>query len=181
MPPEKDDKSCWPAWPRKLRTSTSHEEGCERLWEASTKEILLNDKGEVRGVRCVKLKWSLGPDGRFTPSEVPDSAFEIPCQRVLLAMGFMHPAAATLKSFGVETDARGNAKAGVDGSEAPFATSVPGVFACGNVLHVHDLVDNVSVARRARDERGQALRPRRGRVPHGRLGAAVLPAVRHSG
>ena len=71
----------------------------------------MNDKGEVRGVRCVKLKWSLGPDGRFTPSEVPDSAFEIPCQRVLLAMGFMHPAAATLKSFGVETDARGNAKA----------------------------------------------------------------------
>lgn len=140
MPPEKDDKSCWPAWPRKLRTSTSHEEGCERLWEASTKEILLNDKGEVRGVRCVKLKWSLGPDGRFTPSEVPDSAFEIPCQRVLLAMGFMHPAAATLKSFGVETDARGNAKAGVDGSEAPFATSVPGVFACGDTRSGQSLV-----------------------------------------
>lgn len=141
MPPEKEDKAAtWPAWPRKLRTSSSHEEGCERLWETSTQEILLNEKGEVRGVRCVKLKWSLNAEGRFAPSEVPGSAFEIPCQRVLLAMGFLHPVAATLKSFGVECDARGNARAGLEGSEAPFATSVPRVFACGDARSGQSLV-----------------------------------------
>lgn len=141
MPPEKEDKSqSWPAWPRKLRTSTSQEEGCERLWETSTKEILLNDKGEVRGVRCVKLKWSLGADGRFTPAEVPDSSFEIPCQRVLLAMGFQHPAQGLLKAFGIETDARGNAKAGIEGSAAPFATTAPRVFACGDARSGQSLV-----------------------------------------
>ena len=111
MPPEKEDKEAtWPEWPRILRTSTSHEEGCERMWQTSTKEILLDDKGNVRAVRCVKIEWAKDPaTGRFTPKEVPDSAFEIPAQRVFLAMGFTQPSQGLLDAFTLAKDARGAA------------------------------------------------------------------------
>lgn len=139
-PADKENKDLtWPDWPKKLRTSTSHEEGCERLWETSTKEILKDDKGAVRAVRCVKLSWT-NKDGRWIPNEVPGSEFEIPAQRVYLAMGFVQPSEGVLKAFGVPTDARGNAKADLENGSNPFATGVERVFACGDTRSGQSLV-----------------------------------------
>ncbi len=141
-PPEKEDKDAtWPDWPRKLRTSSSQEEGCERLWNTATKEILLNDKGEVRALKCVKLKTKIDPaTGRRGFKEVPDSGFEIPVQRVFIAMGFLETSRAVLDAFGVAHDARGNAAAGLENSASPFATSAAGVFACGDARSGQSLV-----------------------------------------
>ena len=142
MPPEKEDKEAtWPEWPRILRTSTSHEEGCERMWQTSTKEILLDDKGNVRAVRCVKIEWAKDPaTGRFTPKEVPDSAFEIPAQRVFLAMGFTQPSQGLLDAFALAKDARGNALAQPENGMNPFVTSDARVFACGDTRSGQSLV-----------------------------------------
>lgn len=137
-PPEQEDKEAtWPEWPRKLRTSSSHEEGCDRLWETSTKEILLNETGQVRALHCVKVKYDV-QTRRF--EEVEGSDFEIPVGRVFLAMGFMHPDAAILQAFGVQTDMRGNALAQTESSKDPFATSIKGVFACGDTRSGQSLV-----------------------------------------
>lgn len=139
-PVAKENKEAtWPDWPVKLRTSTSHEEGCERLWETSTKEILKDEKGAVRAVRCVKLSWTK-KDGRWISSEVAGSEFEIAAQRVYLAMGFVHPSESVLTAFGVQKDARGNAKAELENGEKPFNTSVERVFACGDTRSGQSLV-----------------------------------------
>lgn len=138
--PEKENKQAeWPDWPKKLRTSTSHEEGCERLWETATKEILLDKSGAVRGLSCVKITWK-NVGGRWSFSEVPDSAFEIPAQRVYLAMGFTHPSQEVLQAFDVAEDKRGNADAGLEHHTEPFATSQPRVFACGDARSGQSLV-----------------------------------------
>ncbi len=137
-PPEKEDKELtWPDWPLKLRVSSSHEEGCERLWETSTKEILRDEAGRVRALRCVKVSFD-AQTRRF--NEVPGSEFEIPVTCVLLAMGFVEPSRNVLEDFGVATDRRGNAAASLETGEAPFATNVPGVFACGDVRSGQSLV-----------------------------------------
>lgn len=137
-PPEKEDKDAvWPDWPRILRTSTSHEEGCERLWETATKEILLDKNGQVRAIHCVKAKFD--PASRRLV-EVEGSDFEIPVSRVILAMGFVHPSAEPLKALGVALDARGNAAADFDKGDKPFQTSVEGVFACGDTRRGQSLV-----------------------------------------
>ncbi|MDY6010325.1 MAG: glutamate synthase subunit beta [Duodenibacillus sp.] len=139
-PPVKEDKQAtWPNWPVKLRESTSHEEGCDRLWETSTKEIVRDKNGAVTAVKCVKLKWTFA-DGKRSCTEVPGSEFEIACQRVYLAMGFTQPSANVLAAFGVDKDGRGNAKAALENGAAPFATSVQGVFACGDVRSGQSLV-----------------------------------------
>ena len=91
-PPEHENKAeTWPNWPRKMRISTSHEEGCEKLFQVSTKEIVKDKKGEVTAIRCVKVKVDRGPDGRLRFQDIPGTEFEIPVQRVYLAMGFLHP------------------------------------------------------------------------------------------
>ena len=140
-PPEKEDKELtWPDWPYKLRTSTSQQEGCERLWSTATKRILLNDNGEVRGIECVKLDWSVDEHGRRISKEVSNSRFEIAVGRVFIAMGFLHAVPSLLDAFGVQTDARGNAQAQIETGEHPFATSVDGVFACGDARSGQSLV-----------------------------------------
>ena len=120
-----------------MRVSSSHEEGCERLWETSTKEILRDEAGRVRALRCVKVSFD-SQTRRF--NEVPGSEFEIPVSCVLLAMGFVEPSRNVLEDFGVATDRRGNAVASLETDETPFATNVAGVFACGDVRSGQSLV-----------------------------------------
>ena len=136
---QEDKQVTWPDWPKKLRTSTSHEEGCERLWNISTKEIIKDANGAVRAVRCVKLSWEK-KEGSWRANEVPGSEFEIAAQRVYLAMGFTRPTEAVLKAFGIQADARGNAKASIENGDHPFATNVKGVFACGDMRSGQSLV-----------------------------------------
>jgi glutamate synthase (NADPH/NADH) small chain len=134
-PPEKENTELvWPYWPTKMRTSSSHEEGCERDWGVATKGLVDDGKGRVKALKAIRLDWK---DGKM--SEVAGSEFEIKADLVLLAMGFTNPLKSMLDAFGVEIDARGNAKAGTDG-DACYATSVNKVFAAGDVRRGQSLV-----------------------------------------
>lgn len=134
MPPEQEDKPMvWPYWPLKLRTSSSHEEGCERVFAISTKEFI-GKNGKVTGLKTVQVEFKAG---KFT--EVPGTEKEYKADLVLLAMGFVNPVASILEGFGVEKDARGNAKALTDGAGC-YATNVPKVFAAGDMRRGQSLV-----------------------------------------
>ncbi len=135
MPPEQEDKALtWPYWPYKLRTSSSHEEGVTRDFAVATKELVGDGKGNVKGLKAVRVEWK---DGRM--SEVAGSEFELPADYVFLAMGFTNPVAPLLEAFGVDKDGRGNAKATTDGSGC-YATNVAKVFAAGDVRRGQSLV-----------------------------------------
>src|SRR5437868_3772024 len=134
QPPEEENRPMtWPYWPYKLRTSSSHEEGCEREFAISTKEFV-GEKGKVTGLKTVRVEWK---DGKMV--EVPGSEQVLKADLVLLAMGFVSPVANVLDAFGVEMDARGNAKASVD-FIGGYATSVPKVFAAGDIRRGQSLV-----------------------------------------
>ena len=133
-PPEKENKELvWPNWPLKLRTSSSHEEGAERDWSITTK-YLKGENGKVTHLVGAKVEWK---DGKM--SEIEGSEFTIPADLVLLAMGFVSPVQAVLEAFGVEKDARGNAKATTDG-EGCYKTNVNKVFAAGDMRRGQSLV-----------------------------------------
>jgi glutamate synthase (NADPH/NADH) small chain len=138
QPPEVEDRPLtWPYWPIKLRTSSSHEEGCERAFAIATKEFLGGegkDKGKLAGVKTVKVEWS---GGKMT--EVPGSEQILKADLVFLAMGFVSPVATILDAFGVAKDARGNAKATTDFTGG-YATNVPKVFAAGDMRRGQSLV-----------------------------------------
>jgi NAD(P)H-dependent glutamate synthase small subunit len=124
----------WPTWPRILRESSSHQEGCTRLWSIGTKEFL-GEKGHVEKVHCVKLEW-FEKEGRQTFREIEGSDFEINAQLVLLAMGFVHVEHGPLvKELGLETDARGNIVSDENG-----ATPVKGVYVAGDAASGASLV-----------------------------------------
>jgi len=133
MPPDPERNPEWPYWPTRLRTSSSHEEGVERDWSVATKEFV-GENGRVKALKAVRLEWK---EGKVI--EVPGSEFTLPADLVLLAMGFVSPVHTMLEAFGVETDARGNAKATTDG-EGSYATSVSKVFAAGDVRRGQSLV-----------------------------------------
>ena len=144
-PPVKEDKGLtWPDWPNRLRTTSSHEEGCERLWNVQTKAFLGDDNGRVRAVRYCLVKWDKDESGRWRMSEVPGTEAEIKADLVLLAMGFVHPVHEgmidTLKTEGgLELDPRGNVKAATEG-QAAYQTTAPGVFAAGDMRRGQSLV-----------------------------------------
>jgi glutamate synthase (NADPH) small chain len=135
MPPEQENKALtWPYWPYKLRTSSSHEEGVTRDFAVATKELVGDGKGNVKALKAVRVEWK---DGKM--SEVAGSEFELPADYVFLAMGFTNPVSPMLEAFGVDKDARGNAKATTDGAGC-YATSVAKVFAAGDVRRGQSLV-----------------------------------------
>ena len=133
MPPDVERNPVWPYWPTRLRTSSSHEEGVARDWSIATKEFI-GEKGKLSALKTVRLEWK---DGK--PGEVAGSEVVIPADLVLLAMGFVSPMQSMLDEFGVQKDARGNAKAETDG-KAPYITSVPKVFAAGDMRRGQSLV-----------------------------------------
>ena len=132
-PVEENRPLTWPYWPLKLRTSSSHQEGCEREFAISTKEFL-GRNGQVTGLKTVRLEWR---DGKQV--EVAGSEQVLPADLVLLAMGFVSPVATVLDAFGVERDTRGNAKASTE-AVGGYATNVPKVFAAGDIRRGQSLV-----------------------------------------
>lgn len=134
MPPEQENKPLvWPYWPLKLRTSSSHEEGCVREFAISTKEFV-GKNGKVTALKTVHVEFK---DGKFV--EVPGTEKEYKADLVLLAMGFVSPVASILEGFGVDKDARGNAKASTDFAGG-YATNVAKVFAAGDMRRGQSLV-----------------------------------------
>ena len=134
QPPEIEDRPMtWPYWPIKLRTSSSHEEGCEREFAIATKEFL-GEKGKVTGVKTVRVEWV---NGKVV--EVPGSEQILKADLVLLAMGFVSPVAAIVEAFGVSKDARGNAKASTE-FNGGYRTNAAKVFAAGDMRRGQSLV-----------------------------------------
>jgi glutamate synthase (NADPH/NADH) small chain len=132
--PDQENKPVtWPNWPLKLRTSSSHEEGCERDWAISTKEFI-GENGVLKAIKAVRVEFK---DGKMV--EVAGSEFEIKADLVFLAMGFTNPLAQVLDAFGVEKDARGNAKATTDGTGC-YQTNVKKVFVAGDMRRGQSLV-----------------------------------------
>ncbi|WP_353183632.1 glutamate synthase subunit beta [Parapedobacter lycopersici] len=137
-PRERTEAMPWPNYPMLLKTTTSHEEGCERFWGIATKEFVGDGQGNLKGVRIVDLSWehdALGRPVRF--KEVAESEREIPCELVLLAMGFLHPQhEGLLQQLGVELDERGNVRA----QEGVYQTSADRIFVAGDMRRGQSLV-----------------------------------------
>jgi len=135
QPPENENKLlAWPYWPLKMRTSSSHEEGCDRDWSIATKSFVDDGNGKVKELIASKVKWE---DGKMI--EIPGSEFKLKADLVLLAMGFISPQQKILDLFNVEKDQRGNAKADTEG-ESSYATSKNKVFAAGDMRRGQSLV-----------------------------------------
>jgi glutamate synthase (NADPH/NADH) small chain len=136
-PPAQENKALtWPNWPLKLRTSSSQEEGAKRDWAVATKAFLGND-GRVTTLRAVRLEWKKDANGVLKMQQMPDSEFDLKADLVLLAMGYIHPVhEGMLKDLGVLLDARGNVQA----DENRYQTSVPKVFAAGDMRRGQSLV-----------------------------------------
>ncbi len=137
QPPEHENKPLvWPYWPIKLRTSSSHEEGCERDWAVATKRFE-GANGKVGTLVAARVEWQRGSDGQMRMAEIANSEFELKADLVLLAMGFVGPSPLRLwDDLTPERDARTNLKAGTD----DYATSVPRVFAAGDIRRGQSLV-----------------------------------------
>jgi glutamate synthase (NADPH/NADH) small chain len=133
-PPDlRDESTPWPTWPLMLRTSSAHEEGCERVFAVNTECFLGTDT--VRGLRAHEVR-SVVVEGRPTFEKVDGSDFELECELVLLAMGFVGPErAGLLEGLGVELDGRGNVA-----RDGGFQTSVPNVFVCGDMGRGQSLI-----------------------------------------
>ncbi|MEM1358420.1 MAG: glutamate synthase subunit beta, partial [Bacteroidota bacterium] len=123
MPPKERDMNTWPNWPMILRTSTSHEEGCEREFAVLTEEFLGDEEGKLRAIRTVNIRWGKDQTGRNTFVKIEGTEREIPCQLLLIAAGFLHPQhKGLLTQLGVGFDARRNVAAS---PEHNYQTSVP--------------------------------------------------------
>ncbi|HLU03292.1 MAG TPA: glutamate synthase subunit beta [Advenella sp.] len=136
-PPEHENKALtWPYWPAKLRTSSSHLEGCERDWAITTK-CFKGDKGKLKKLVCARVEWVKDEaTGQMKMQEIEGSEFELKADLVFLAMGFVSPVAAVLDAFGVEKDQRGNVKANVES----YRSSRDKVFAAGDMRRGQSLV-----------------------------------------
>jgi len=138
QPPDSrtEDVAPWPYWPMIMRTSSSHEEGVVRDFSINTKKFSGDAEGNVRKLHGVRLEWVKSENGGPPKMvEVPGSEFEMDADLVLLALGFLGPEKPLLAQLGVELDARGNVVA-----DAEYASSVPGVFACGDARRGQSLV-----------------------------------------
>jgi glutamate synthase (NADPH/NADH) small chain len=139
-PPEQEDKPLtWPYWPLKLRTSSSHEEGAKRDFAVATKRFE-GKGGKVASLVACHVEWVKDEKGAMSMKEVPGTEFTIPADLVLLAMGYVHPVhEGVVSGLGVKKDARGNVLATTDGKGC-YATSVPKVFAAGDMRRGQSLV-----------------------------------------
>jgi glutamate synthase (NADPH/NADH) small chain len=130
LPDQENKPLTWPNWPMKLRTSSSHEEGCNRDWAIATKEFK-GSNGKLEKICAVRVEWVAGK-----MVEVAGSEFELKADLVFLAMGFVSPVQKVLEAFGVEKDARGNIKANTE----DYRTSVDKVFAAGDMRRGQSLI-----------------------------------------
>ncbi len=137
QPPEQENKPLvWPYWPVKLRSSSSHEEGCERDWAVATKRFE-GRNGKVEKLVAARLEWQKDANGQMVMREMPNTEFAINADLVLLAMGFVGPVhSGMLEALGVSTDRRGNVAADTD----TYRTSLPNVFTAGDMRRGQSLV-----------------------------------------
>ena len=136
-PPEMEDKATtWPDWPNKLRTSSSQEEGCERMWSVATKQFK-GDNGKLKSIECIKVEWNKDANGQWQMQEVAGSEFELKADRAFLAMGFVHPVHdGMIDELELDKDPRGNVSANTD----DYRSSLDKVFTAGDMRRGQSLV-----------------------------------------
>ncbi len=135
-PKNRNKQNPWPRYPMVLRTSTSHEEGCDRQWAILTKEFIGDEKGNLKAIKLVDVKWDT-PDGSTRPSlvEIKGTEREIPCELALLAIGFLHPQfEGLLEQWGIEVNERGNV------ADTNYQTNMEKVFVAGDMRRGQSLV-----------------------------------------
>ena len=135
-PSERSVKTPWPFWPMQLKTSSSHNEGCDRNWLVSTKEFLTNDKGELYALKTVEVSWKTIPGQRPQIIEREGSEKIWPCDLALLALGFTGPDKSLPEQLGLEFDTRTNIKASVK----DYKTNVSGIFTAGDMRRGQSLI-----------------------------------------
>ena len=135
-PKDRTETMPWPSWPMILRTSTSHEEGCERQWSIVTKEFIGDEQGNLKALKIAEVEMKKAEPGKAPGfSEIPGTEKTIPCELALLAMGFMYPQHnGLLDRLGVDYDERGNVKA------TRYQTSVESIFTAGDMRRGQSLV-----------------------------------------
>ncbi|TAM86731.1 MAG: glutamate synthase subunit beta, partial [Candidimonas sp.] len=136
-PPEHENKLLiWPYWPLKLRTSSSHDEGCERDWAIVT-DAFDGKGGKVERLKAARVEWRKdAASGKLKMEKIEDGAFDLRADLVLLAMGFLCPTKPVLSAFGIGLDPRGNARA----NTLDYTTTVGKVFAAGDMRRGQSLV-----------------------------------------
>ena len=137
-PKERTTYMPWPTYPMIMKTTSSHEEGCERQWAMATKEFIGDEKGNLKALKIVQLEWKMSDDGRPARFvEVVGTEQVIPCELALLAMGFVHPQHEGLvNDLTVELDERGNVRA----TEKSYQTNIEKIFAAGDIRRGQSLV-----------------------------------------
>ena len=137
LPPDAENKMLtWPDWPLKLRTSSSHQEGCAREWSVTTKEFV-GENGGVKKLRAARLEWHRGENGKMQMREIPNGEFDIRADLILLAMGYLHPLhGGMIDELGLALDSRGNVLA----SEDDYQTSADKIFSAGDMRRGQSLV-----------------------------------------
>jgi glutamate synthase (NADPH/NADH) small chain len=135
-PMERSETTPWPFWPLQLKTSSSHEEGCDRNWLINTKEFVTNDKGELTALKTVEVSWKIIPGQRPQLIEKEGSEKEWPCDIALLALGFTGPEKTLSEQLGLTLDTRSNIKASVN----DYATNVSGIYTAGDMRRGQSLI-----------------------------------------
>jgi glutamate synthase (NADPH/NADH) small chain len=134
-PPEnRSDATPWPFWPLQLKTSSSHEEGCDRNWLLNSKEFISNSNNELVAVKTVEVEWEFKANERPTLIEKPNSEKIWPCELVLLALGFTGPETTLSTQLGLDLDQRSNYKA------KKYQTNVPHIFTAGDMRRGQSLI-----------------------------------------
>ncbi|QMU64006.1 MAG: glutamate synthase small subunit [Flavobacteriaceae bacterium] len=133
-PISRSQQTPWPFWPLQLKTSTSHEEGCDRNWLINTKEFISNDEGEIIALKTVNVAWETGPDKKSQFVEVPNSEKIWPCEIALLALGFTGPETTLSDQLGVHLDNRTNYQA------TKYQTNIPCIFTAGDMRRGQSLI-----------------------------------------
>ena len=133
-PVERSETTPWPYWPLQLKTSSSHEEGCERDWLINTKEFLTDADNNLTGVVTVQVEWKKVPGQRPQLIERPGTEKAWPCELVLLALGFTGPEKTLSEQLGLELDERSNYKA------SNYQTNVPHIFTAGDMRRGQSLI-----------------------------------------
>lgn len=134
-PKDRGENDPWPMWPMILRTSTSHEEGCERNWSLLTKEFISDDNGNVKALKIVEIKWDKDKNGKMGFVEIPGTEKDLPCDLALLAIGFLHGETKSIRQeLDLNLDERGNIKTN------GYQTNIDKVFAAGDMRRGQSLV-----------------------------------------
>ena len=133
-PVARSENTPWPFWPLQLKTSSSHEEGCERNWLINTKEFISNNKGELIALKTIEVEWIQKPGEKPQLIEKPETEKIWPCDLALLALGFTGPESTLSEQLGIETDARTNYKA------TNYQTNIPNIFTAGDMRRGQSLI-----------------------------------------